>query len=51
MSAEEVDGKLVFKTKGDSNEPKYPETPSLGSCDPGTVPEDRIFGKVIDISD
>ena len=48
VAVEEVDGKLVFRTKGDFNPPKYPETLSETSRDPWPVPEDLIFGKVVD---
>jgi signal peptidase I len=49
VSVEEVDGKLVFRTKGDSNAvTKYPDMPSMSECDPWEVTEDMIFGKVVD---
>jgi signal peptidase I len=48
VAVEEVDGKLVFRTKGDFNVPKYPEILSESSCDPWPVSENLIFGKVVD---
>ena len=49
VSVEEVNGTLVFRTKGDANSAiKYPDIPSLVDCDPWEVPEDLIFGKVVD---
>ena len=49
VSVEEVNGTIVFRTKGDANSAiKYPDTPSLADCDPWEVQEDMIFGRVVD---
>ena len=49
VAVEEVDGKLVFYTKGDANGGnKYPDVPIRPEFDPWTVTEDLIFGKVVD---
>jgi hypothetical protein len=48
VTAEEIDGKLVFYTKGDANGVNmYPEMPSRTEYDPWPVPEDLFFGKVV----
>jgi signal peptidase I len=49
VAVEEVNGKLVFYTKGDANGAnKYPDTPSRSEYDPWTITEDLILGRVID---
>ena len=48
VTAEEIDGKLVFYTKGDANGVNmYPEMPSRPEYDPWPVHEDLFFGKVV----
>ena len=49
VAKEETNGKLSFRTKGDSNGPnKYPNLPSIAEFDPWNVTENLIFGKVAD---
>jgi signal peptidase len=48
VSVEEVDGKLIFRTKGDGNSlTKYPNTPQTAEYDPWPIPQDQVVGKVI----
>ncbi len=51
ISKQEINGTLYFKTKGDGNGNKWPETPAYGSDTwtgyPNGVPQELVIGKVI----
>ncbi len=46
ISREEINGTLYFRTKGDGNGNKWPNTPEYG-MDDWTIPQNLIVGKVI----
>ena len=46
VSQEEINGTLVFRTKGDGNGNKWPGSPQLG-MDSWSIPQELIVGKVV----